>query len=120
MAAAMEPFGVTGQQYNVLRILRGAHPEALPTLEIAERMLEATPGITRLLDRLEGKGLVERERHARDRRQVLCSLTPAGRELLEEMRGPVDAANASALALLSAGEREELTRLLGTIPGGGR
>src|SRR5262249_14855885 len=59
---ALEPSGVTAQQYNVLRILRGARPESLPTLEIAERMIERTPGITRLLDRLEAKKLVRRDR----------------------------------------------------------
>src|SRR5213075_1010020 len=58
---ALEPSGVTAQQYNVLRILRGARPESLPTLEIAERMIERTPGITRLLDRLEAKKLLRRD-----------------------------------------------------------
>src|SRR5437588_284781 len=56
--------GITGQQYNVLRILRGAGAEGLPTLEIASRMIEQAPGITRLLDRLETKKLVERRRHS--------------------------------------------------------
>src|SRR5437867_4356503 len=60
----LEPAGITAQQYNVLRILRGALPGPLPTLEIAERMIERTPGITRLLDRLEAKRLVGRERCA--------------------------------------------------------
>src|SRR5262249_35367113 len=71
----LEPAGITAQQYNVLRILRGANPERLPTLEIAERMIERTPGITRLLDRLEAKQLVHRERCPSDRRQVLCGIT---------------------------------------------
>src|SRR5262249_27588175 len=70
----LEPAGITTQQYNVLRILRGARPERLPTLEIAERMIERTPGITRLLDRLEAKQLVHRERFSSDRRQVLCTV----------------------------------------------
>jgi DNA-binding MarR family transcriptional regulator len=64
---ALEPLGVTAQQYNVLRILRGARPEPLPTLEIAERMIEHTPGITGLLDRLEAKKLVRRDRCESDR-----------------------------------------------------
>ncbi len=53
--AIVAPYGITSQQYNVLRILRGAGEKGLPTLEIAERMIEQTPGITRLIDRLERK-----------------------------------------------------------------
>ncbi|MGB5400672.1 MAG: MarR family transcriptional regulator, partial [Thermoanaerobaculia bacterium] len=52
----LKPFGLTLQQFNVLRILRGAGPQGLPTLEVGERMIEKTPGATRLLDRLEEKG----------------------------------------------------------------
>ncbi len=65
ISRVLEPFGVTDQQYNVLRILRGAGQDGLPTLEIAERMIERAPGITRLIDRLETKGLVSRESAAR-------------------------------------------------------
>src|SRR5579872_7455798 len=77
--------GITSQQYNVLRILRGAGPEGLPTLDIAERMIDHTPGITRLLDRLEVKRLVRRERHSNDRRQVLCYINKSGLELLTKL-----------------------------------
>ncbi len=63
----LDPEGITPQQYNVLRILRGAGTEGLPTLEIASRMIEQAPGITRLLDRLETKRLVSRERCPEDR-----------------------------------------------------
>ena len=72
------PHSVTLQQYNVLRILRGSRPDGLPTLEIAARMLERAPGITRLLDRLERKGLIRRQRCPGDRRQVLCVITDQG------------------------------------------
>ncbi|HZJ72423.1 MAG TPA: MarR family transcriptional regulator, partial [Planctomycetota bacterium] len=68
LARVVEPRGLTLQQYNVLRILRGAGPEGLPTLEIAGRMIEQAPGVTRLLDRLEAKNLVQRARCPRDRR----------------------------------------------------
>ena len=76
--------GITLQQYNVLRILRGAGAAGLPTLDIAARMIEKSPGITRLLDRLEARRLVRRVRCPEDRRQVLCYATaeaqpPAGR-----------------------------------------
>ena len=71
--ALMQDHGITFQQFNVLRILRGAS-KPLPTMEISQRMIEQTPGTTRLLDRLEEKGLVERERCQEDRRQVLCAI----------------------------------------------
>lgn len=118
LAETITPFGVTGQQYNVLRILRGAHPESLQTLEIAERMMEQTPGITRLLDRLEKKGLVSRERCAEDRRCVLCSVTAAGLELLREMDAPIDAADEAVIAGLDRREVNELVRLLDAIGAG--
>jgi len=73
------------QQYNVLRILRGAGQEGIPTLAIADRLIECTPGMTRLLDRMEVKGLVLRKRCPEDRRQVLCYATPQGNDLLERL-----------------------------------
>ncbi len=69
-------FGITPQQYNVLRILRGAGEEGLPTLEVMDRMIERNPGITRLLDRLEAKSLIRRERSAGDRRRQICRIIP--------------------------------------------
>jgi DNA-binding MarR family transcriptional regulator len=81
--------GITFQQYNVLRILRGAGDAGLPTLDIAARMIEESPGITRLLDRLERRGLVTRERCPADGRQVLCRATPAAHRLLTELDCPV-------------------------------
>ncbi|MBK7642372.1 MAG: MarR family transcriptional regulator [Planctomycetes bacterium] len=83
--------GLTAQQYNVLRILRGAGAQGLPTLDIGERMIERTPGVTRLIDRLAKKKLVERERSSEDKRQVWCSLTPRGRQLLTRFDAPIDA-----------------------------
>ena len=76
---------ITYQQYNVIRILRGAGREGLPTLEIVKRMIDQTPGITRLLDRLERKQLIRRERPANNRRQVICYVTDKGLKLLREM-----------------------------------
>jgi MarR family transcriptional regulator, organic hydroperoxide resistance regulator len=111
----LEPHGITPQQYNVLRILRGAGADGLPTLEIAERMIEQTPGVTRLLERIEGKGLVRRERCREDRRQILCWLTPAGLELVERLDAPVDQANTEAVAGLDREDQERLLRLLDTI-----
>jgi DNA-binding MarR family transcriptional regulator len=111
MSAAIEPYGVTIQQYNVLRILRGAG-EPLPILAIAERMLEHTPGITRLLDRIEAKGLVARVRNAKDRRVYHCSITEAGLALLVSMDAAVDEVDEAAVGDLAPGEVSELLRML--------
>src|ERR687886_1577562 len=106
------PFDITAQQYNVLRILRGAEPEGLPTLTIAERMIERTPGITRMIDRLESKGLVEREIRPHDRRCVYCRITAKGLKLLKLLDEPVEEANRAAFRGLSAAELEQLVALL--------
>jgi MarR family transcriptional regulator, organic hydroperoxide resistance regulator len=119
LGRAVEPFGVTGQQYNVLRILRGGGKDGLPTLTIAERMIEQTPGITRLLDRLEEKGLVRRERCASDRRQVLCWITPTGLKLLEAMDDVVREVDRSSVGTLRPADQKELVRLLGRIVASG-
>ncbi len=116
-AAVMSPFGVTDQQYNVLRILRGAGPQGLPTLEIAHRMIERTPGITRLIDRLEKKGLVARRRCETDRRQVYCVLAPRGRRLLARMDAPVARMDA-LLASLPDPDVSTLIRLLDALRAG--
>lgn len=117
IAERIEPAGITRQQYNVLRILRGAG-EPLPTLEIAERMVEQAPGVTRLLDRMEAKGWVGRRRCEDDRRQVLCSITDSGRALLAELDSPVSALDDEALAMLSRKELVELIRLLDKVRAG--
>jgi DNA-binding MarR family transcriptional regulator len=103
---------ITPQQYNVLRILRGAGLEGLPTLEIAERMIEHAPGITRLLDRLEAKKLVRRERPSGNRRQVLCYVTKTGLDLVRELDGPMQEQAVEALRSFKKSEIDELIRLL--------
>lgn len=115
LEALFEPHGITGQQYNVLRILRGARPDALPTMEIADRMIERTPGITRLVDRLEEKGLVRRQRSQEDRRCVLCTITGEGLELLAELDGPVDRLDRELVAMLDEDEAERLVGYLERI-----
>lgn len=115
LEGVFEPYGITGQQYNVLRILRGARPEALPTMEIAERMIEKTPGVTRLVDRLEEKGLARRERSSEDRRCVLCTVTEEGLDLLAELDEPVREADEAALAALEDDEVERLIELLDRV-----
>ncbi len=117
-ALILQPAGITHQQYNVLRILRGAAPEGLPTLAIAERMIERTPGITRLVDRLLKKGWVERQRSASDRRQVVCHITDRGLELLAQLDGPINREDDIALAMLSEDEQRLLIDLLARIRSG--
>ena len=108
----LEPFGVTPQQYNVLRILRGSHPEPLPTLEIAERMVERAPGITRLLDRLEAAKQVSRERGREDRRRVLVSITRAGLATLARADAPVNSIEGARASRLARKDLEQLVALL--------
>lgn len=108
----VEPEGITAQQFNVLRILRGSHPSPLPTLEIAARMIEQTPGITRLLDRLDAKGLVRRDRGSDDRRCVYCSITSRGLALLERLDEPVRQNALRAFRALKGAERRTLISLL--------
>jgi DNA-binding MarR family transcriptional regulator len=115
LAQVVEAHGITLQQYNVLRILRGAGPEGLPTLEIAARMIEHNPGVTRLLDRLEARNLVRRVRCPEDRRQVLCHASEAARRLLTGLEGPVADAGRRVLAPLDRSRTAELVRLLDAV-----
>src|SRR3982751_1307005 len=117
-AQVVEPSGITVQQYNVLRILRGAGEAGLPTLAIRDRMIEEAAGITRLLDKLESAGFVVRERSTPDRRQVVCQITPAGLELLGSLDEPVDAVNLTAVQMLDEPERQSLIDLLGAVRAG--
>ncbi len=115
ISRVLEPYDITPQQYNVLRILRGAGEQGLPTLDIADRMIEQAPGVTRLLDRLEAKGWVRRQRCPEDRRQVLCWLTPAGLELVTRLDEPVESADAEAVAELSPEDQDHLLKLLDAV-----
>jgi DNA-binding MarR family transcriptional regulator len=118
LSAVVEPHGITLQQYNVLRILRGAGDDGLPTLDIAERMVERAPGITRLIDRLESKGLVKRERCAEGRRQVLCWINPAGLQLLQGLEQSMARADRDCLGMLSARDLHRLIGLLDQVRAG--
>lgn len=89
MASFYRVHGLTQAQYNVLRILRGAGRAGLPSLEVAERMVHRVPDITRILRRLEGAGLVKRERCEKDRRVVFARITPQAEELLSRMDEPL-------------------------------
>jgi MarR family transcriptional regulator, organic hydroperoxide resistance regulator len=112
VSLVLEPAGVTLQQYNVLRILRGAGEEGLPTLVIGERMIERTPGVTRLIDRMEERGWVTRVRCTEDRRRVWCRITDEGLRLLEPLDGPVNAVDDLLEEVL---DQHELGALIGQL-----
>jgi DNA-binding MarR family transcriptional regulator len=103
---------VTQQQYNVLRILRGAPPEGLARNEIRDRLLTRMPDVTRLLDRMEAAGLVTRERSAEDRRQTATRLTRKGRRVVDALDAPVAEEHRRRLAHLSEKQLHELVGLL--------
>jgi|ERR1035437_5038724 DNA-binding MarR family transcriptional regulator len=115
LAQVIAPHGITPQQYNVLRILRGAGPDGLPTLTIGERMIEQTPGVTRLVDRLERKGLVGRTPCPKDRRRVFCRITTKGLDLLKELDGPVKRWDSQAVSVLPPSEMDLLVDMLDRV-----
>ena len=104
--------GLTAQQYNALRLLGAAHPAALPTLTVAARLISRAPDITRLLDKLAGRGLVRRERPADNRRTVMVAITDAGRALLDDLAAEVRDCHARQVGHLSSAETRALVALL--------
>jgi DNA-binding MarR family transcriptional regulator len=112
--AVCEKEGITSQQYNVLRILRGARGP-LPTMEIAERMVEPSCGITRLISTLEQKELIKREQWPGDRRQMLCQITPSGLRLLDRLDEPMNQLDDKTTGNLSPEQIDGLLEALGEI-----
>lgn len=104
-------FSMTVPQYNILRILRGVYPDGHPRCEIAARMLDRAPDVTRIIDRLEEKKLVERERTGRDRRQSITRITAAGMKLLDDMEPAMHSSMLEVRDRLSAGDARELSRI---------
>jgi MarR family transcriptional regulator, organic hydroperoxide resistance regulator len=90
-AELFKSFGLTSTQYNVLRILRGAGSDGLSCGEIGDRMITKESDVTRLLDRMEGRGLIARERPPSNRRVVITRITREGLQLVDELDGPVQA-----------------------------
>ena len=118
MGTVLEGEDITIQQYNVLRILRGVGERGLPTLEIAERMVEHAPGITRMIDRLIAKGLVVRERCAEDRRIVYGAITDLGRGPVDRLDEPMMRACHLALDPLNEREQRALIGMLDELRAG--
>jgi DNA-binding MarR family transcriptional regulator len=117
MESKFKEFGLTGTQYNALRILRGAGAEGLPCSEIGERMITHDPDITRLLNRLEQRGLVERARDPHDRRVFYGKITTAGQKLLREMDRPVEQHGRGLLHHVSQPQLQKLIDLLDLVRG---
>ena len=109
---------LSAPQYNVLRILRGAGDTALSCQEISARMIKRVPDITRLLDRLVLKGLVDRRRSEDDRRVVRSAITPRGLDLLRVIDGPLRQQVREHFGRLPAAELEHLDRLLDLVTSG--
>ncbi|HYZ86768.1 MAG TPA: MarR family transcriptional regulator [Bryobacteraceae bacterium] len=109
LEAACEAFSVTHAQYNVLRILRGVYPGGHPRCEIAQRLIERAPDVTRLIDRLEVRGLVERSRAKEDRRLSLTRITTEGLELLQKIDPQLQAIESAYAQRLSSSEWRALS-----------
>ena len=110
--AKLKEFRLTTTQYNALRILRGAGPEGMPCSEIGERMITRDPDITRLLDRLQKRGLVKRSRSQQDRRVICGKITSAGLRLLREMDEPVQEHGRDMLRHVGQQKLRQLIELL--------
>jgi DNA-binding MarR family transcriptional regulator len=108
----LRPAGVSGAQYNVLRILRGAGKDGLPCGEVGERLIARDPDMTRLLDRMQRQGLVSRSRAETDRRIVTTRITAKGLELVGQLDAPVSELHRRQLGHLGAARLRELAGLL--------
>ena len=111
IAGVIECEGISHEQYNVLRILRGTKG-GLPTLDVADRLIEPNPAITRLLGKLESKRLIVRQRCSKDRRRVFCTITQKGLQLLKRLDPKVEAAGSCFVTGLSDAELEQLSSFL--------
>jgi DNA-binding MarR family transcriptional regulator len=108
----LKPHGITGTQYNVLRILRGAEPGGLCRNEVSQRLLNRMPDATRLLDRMEEAGLVTRERSTTDRRLVTTRITRKGRQIVDSLDAAADEQHEKALGHMSEQQLRTLIKLL--------
>jgi len=111
----LKSVGLTGAQYNVLRILRGSEPGGLPCRGIGDRMISHDPDITRLLDRMEKRGLITRERQTDDRRVVKTRITPEGLAILKPLDEPVHAIHKRQFQHMPASRLKALSDLLDEV-----
>lgn len=117
MNEVLREANLSTSQYNILRILRGAGDEGLPCGEISERMVRRDPDLTRLLDRLEARGLVTRARGTQDRRVITATITREGLKLLDSLDAPVEAALKKTLAHVPVARLKLLLEILEEIRG---
>ena len=117
MSEVLREASLSTSQYNILRILRGAGDEGLPCGEISERMVRRDPDLTRLLDRLEARGLVTRARGTQDRRVITATITEEGLELLDSLDAPVEAALKKTLAHVPVARLKLLLEILEEVHG---
>ena len=115
LSELLKEHGLSPTQYNALRILRGAGDEGRACSEIAERMINRDPDITRLVDRLERRGFAVRSREGTDRRVITTRITPAGLKLLQILDGPVEEFNRKMLGALGEQRLHTLIHLLEVI-----
>jgi DNA-binding MarR family transcriptional regulator len=113
--SALKPHRITGTQYNVLRILRGAEPDGLCRNEIGTRLVRQVPDVTRLLDRLEEAKLIARTRGGEDRRFVLTRITRGGLKLLYQVQHRIDEIHAGQLGHLNDAQLRQLIALLAVV-----
>ena len=111
----LKPYGISGTQYNVLRILRGAGQGGLCRNEIRDRLIDRMPDVTRLLDRMEETGWITRTRSTEDRRQVSTELTKSGKELVDSLDGPVAAEHERRLGHMTKTQLRALIELLSVV-----
>lgn len=107
--------GLTGTQYNVLRILRGAEPGGLACSTISERMISHDPDMTRLLDRMEKRSLITRQRQSDDRRVVKTRITASGLEILKRLEQPIRELHKRQFRHMATARVKTLASLLGEI-----
>ena len=108
----VKEYGLTGTQYNVLRILRGAEPAGLACKGIGDRMISHDPDMTRLLDRMDKRGLITRERQTDDRRVVKTRVTAQGLQILKKLDNPIQELHKRQFREISAGRLKTLADAL--------
>ena len=112
LADVLKPYQLSATQYNVLRILRGAGKDGASCKDIGSRLVARDPDITRLMDRLEQRALVRRDRAKEDRRVVTHELTTAGLNLVNELDGPIEALHKTVMGHMKIEKLRELVALL--------
>ncbi len=114
---ALKPFGISNQQFNILRILRGSHPKTQSVKELTAKMLDRSSNASRLVDKLLDKKLVERSVCPSDRRKVEILITDLGLKLTEEASQEIEKITESIFSKISKNEAKELNRLLDSLRG---